>query len=130
MTTTAQNVLVTVIANLAPTFFIFFSVGKLHIDRMRQVMAGAIIAESLAMAIKAFLFRCTGYIPVFNRPSEINMRGGRGANNHRRFNQKICPSPDDWHRMTQVAFNTDGTHRVSSGVYADMLIIMAAETPH
>ena len=84
-----------------------FSVFEEHVLWVREIMTGAIIAESLPVTDKAVLLICICDIAMSDGPAEILVTGRRLANDHRRFDDQIALATDDRHRMAQVAFDTD-----------------------
>lgn len=91
------------VAQVAENFGVFIE----HIFRVGEVMAGAVVAESLSMTDEAIFLICVCDIAMLDGPAEILMRGGCLANDHRGFDDQIAFSPDDGYGMAQVALGTD-----------------------
>lgn len=128
MTAAAQDILVTGIANLVAPLIVLISMGKQHVRRMVQIVAGVIAAKTLPMTLITFLFFRIRHIPVFNRPPEVRMRIRRRSRNHWRLNQHLIPPPDNGHGMAQIALNADNLYFGPTLIYTGMFAIMAAET--
>jgi hypothetical protein len=111
----ASNVLVAGITNLFTGFLVFLGMREEHIFRVRQVMAGAIVAEALAMALVTFLFLDFGGGAVGDGPTVGIMRSRRGAYDDGRFEQDLAAAAGDGHAVAQVAFGADGIPSVIRG---------------
>ncbi len=73
MTAGAGHILMAGIADLYAFGFNLIRVCECHVFRVRQIVAGAIVAKRLAMAVVAFLFLGISHISVLDCPLEIRM---------------------------------------------------------
>jgi len=127
MATAAEDVLMTGVADLVPGFFIFLCMGVEHVGRMGEVVAGTVVAKSLAVAVEASLGLCVFYISMFDSPSEIGVRIGDGTDDDRRFDQSVVAAAHDGHGMTEVALDANAFDFIPLFIQGYMLVIVAAE---
>ena len=104
----------------------FLRVGKSHVGGVLQVVAGAVVAEGLAVALVALVFIGSRDGLVCDRPAKIGVGGGHIANDDRGFHHGFGAAADDRHGVAQVALHTDGLG-FAVRVGGDVFAIVAAE---